>query len=121
MLPNSSCRPPGETYSGMCADDPRTRQGYGVAVVRAPAAGRRPRTPTQLNPAQHQSCLPCLRRAPPAAFPRGTVSLDRDGLGPKRTDDAFGQACRIAFASLRQTDDFFSDRCRHGSLTVSEF
>src|SRR5262249_49653717 len=32
----------------------------------------------------------------------------------------FGQACRIAFASLRQTDDFFSDRCRDGSLMVSD-
>jgi CRP-like cAMP-binding protein len=46
--------------------------------------------------------------------------LHRDGIGPKRTDDTFGQACRIAFASLRQTDDFFSDRCRHGSPTVSD-
>jgi hypothetical protein len=46
--------------------------------------------------------------------------LHRDGIGPKRTDDTFGQACRIAFASLRQTDDFFSDRYRHGSPTVSD-
>src|SRR4051794_4905707 len=44
--------------------------------------------------------------------------LHRHGIDPKRTDDTFGQTCRIAFASLRQTDDFFSDRCRHGSLTV---
>ena len=42
------------------------------------------------------------------------------GIGHKRADDSFGQACRIAFAFLRQTDDFLSDRCRHGGLTVSD-
>jgi hypothetical protein len=46
--------------------------------------------------------------------------LHRDGLGPKRTDDTFGQACRIAFAPLGETNDFFSNRCRDGSLTVSD-
>src|SRR5262249_9464021 len=46
--------------------------------------------------------------------------LHRDGSAPKRTDDTFGQACRIAFASLSQTDDFFSDRCRDGSLMISD-
>src|SRR5262245_50229784 len=34
--------------------------------------------------------------------------------------DTFGQACRIAFAPLGETNDFFSNRCRDGSLTVSD-
>src|SRR5215472_13142278 len=45
--------------------------------------------------------------------------LHRDGSGPKRTDDTLGQACRIAFASLRQTHDFFSDRCRRASRSAT--
>src|SRR6476620_8476194 len=40
---------------------------------------------------------------------------------PKRADDSFGQACRIAFAFLRQTDDFLSDRCRHGASRSAIF
>jgi hypothetical protein len=65
---------------------------------------------------KRESALHDYRRGP-AGRHRG---LHREGIGPKRTDDIFGQACRIAFASLRQTEDFFSDRCRHGSLAVSD-
>src|SRR5215471_7245578 len=43
------------------------------------------------------------------------------GIGHKRADDSFGQACRIAFAFLRQTDDFLCDRCRHGASRSAIF
>ncbi len=43
----------------------------------------------------------------------------RDRICSKRTDNAFGQSRRIPFASLRQTDDFFSEQCGHRSFAVS--
>ena len=89
-------------------------------------SGNRSGTSTRPSPLQSpRVSLPLSRDSKPTnriewAMGLTHRGLHRDGIGPKRTDDTFGQACRIAFASLRQTDDFFSDRCRHGSPTVSD-